>query len=147
MNRADFWCRVLAWLQIGGAVATGAVIYLLWSLFIGPAMLDADSVFLADVFKWAIILVMAFPPLLAGILTWVFAARVEAARNGSRNQQHVLLRVFLALAGLWSAGVIGFLGFSLPPIGFFAVLGVSSAFLAIMGQDWTADLLKPSGQG
>lgn len=146
MNRADFWCRVLAWLQIGGAVATGAAIYLLWSVFIGPAMLNADSVFLLDIFKWTIIAVMALPPLLAGILTWIFATHVEAARMGRRDEQHVLLRVFLALAGLWSAGVIGFLGISLPPIGFFAVLGIASAILAIMGQDWTADLLMPPAQ-
>lgn len=141
MNRADFWCRVLAGLQIGGAVVTAAAIYLLWSVFIAPATLDADGVFLLDILKWIIILMMTLAPLLAGILTWVFADRVEKARNGQRGGQHVLLRVLLALAGLWSAGVIGFLGISLPPVGFFAILGVTSAFLAIMGQDWTADLL------
>ena len=27
MTRGDFWCRVLGWLQIGGAVATGLLIY------------------------------------------------------------------------------------------------------------------------
>ena len=143
MNRADFWCRVLAWLQICGALATAAAIYLLWSVFIGMAELDAGSVFMLDVFKWIIIGVMALPPLLAGFFTWLFAGHVETARNGIRAEQHVLLRVLMALSGLWSAGVIGFLGFSIPPISFFAVLGVASAVLAIMGQDWTADLINP----
>lgn len=141
MNRADFWCRVLGGLQIGGAVATGAVIYLLWSVFLGGIVLE-DGGWLFGVLKWMIILVMVVPPLLAGGLTWIFAGRVDKARNGQRGETHVLLRVLTALAGLWSAGVIGFVGISLPPLGFFAVLGVASAFLAIMGQDWTADLFR-----
>jgi hypothetical protein len=143
MQRAEVWCRVLAWLQIGGALATAAAIHLLWSVFIGAMTAGAGGDLLLGIFKWGIILFMALPPLLAGILTLIFAGHVERARQGSRDEQHVLLRVLMALAGLWSAGVIGFLGISLPPIGFFAVLGLASAFLAIMGQDWTADLLKP----
>jgi hypothetical protein len=70
---------------------------------------------------------------------------VEQAREGKRDEQHVLFRVFLALAGLWSAGVVGFLGISMPPLGFFAILGIATAAVAIMGPDWTADLFKPSG--
>ena len=33
MKRADVWCRVLGWLQIGGAVATVLCVYVLWSVF------------------------------------------------------------------------------------------------------------------
>ena len=143
MNRADFWCRVLAWLQIGGALATGAAIYLLWAVFMGAMTAEVDAPVFIGLIKWAIILIMALPPFLAGILTLSFADKVEKARNGQRGGQHVLLRVFMALAGLWSAGVIGFLGISVPPIGFFALLGVASAIVAIMGQDWTADLVSP----
>lgn len=147
MHRADLWCRVLAWLQIGGALVTAAAIYLLWSVFIGAMTADAGGDLLLSIFKWAVIVIMALPPFAAGLLTWVFADRVERARAGQRQEQHVLLRVLMALAGLWSAGVIGFLGFSVPPIGFFAVLGLATAFLAIMGQDWTADLTGPRRQG
>jgi hypothetical protein len=32
----------------------------------------------------------------------------------------------------------------MPPLGFFAILGLATAAVAIMGQDWTADLFKPS---
>ena len=46
-----------------------------------------------------------------------FADFVEQAREGKRDEQHVVFRVFLALAGLWSAGVIGFLGISMPALG------------------------------
>ena len=84
-------------------------------------------------------------PFLAGMLSLFFADFVEQAREGKRDEQHVLFRVFLALAGLWSAGVVGFLGISMPPLGFFAILGIASAAVAIMGHDWTADLFKPSG--
>ena len=94
---------------------------------------------------WIIILILAFPAFLAGVLTIIFADFVEQARNGKRDEQHVIYRVFLALAGLWSAGVIGFLGISMPALGFFAVLGVATAAMAIMGHDWTADLFEPSG--
>ena len=31
-------------------------------------------------------------------------------------------------------------GLSVPPIGFFSVLGVVTALIAVMGADWTADL-------
>jgi len=142
MTRGDFWCRVLGWLQIGGAVATGLLVYALWALFFGWIELNDDGFF--DVIKWIIIVVLAFPPFLAGLLSVVFADFVEQAREGKRDDQHVAFRVFLALAGLWSAGVVGFLGISMPPLGFFAILGIASAAVAIMGPDWTADLFMPS---
>lgn len=144
MEHADFWCRILGWLQIGGAVATGLCIYGLWALFFGWVELHDPAIFtvVASVFIFA----LSVPALLAGVLTLVFARYVAEARQGSREEAHVLFRVVMALAGLWSAGVIGFLGINLPPIGFFAVLGLATAAIAIMGQDWTADLLeKPAG--
>ena len=143
MTRGDFWCRVLGWLQLGGAVATGLLIHGLWELFFGWIELNDDGFF--DLIKWIIIIALAFPPFLAGLLTVFFADFVEQAREGKRDDQHVVFRVFMALAGLWSAGVVGFLGISMPPLGFFAVLGIASAAAAIMGHDWTADLFKPSG--
>lgn len=143
MTRGDFWCRVLGWLQIGGAVATGLLIHGLWELFFGWIELNDDGFF--DVIKWIIIICIAFPPFLSGLLTVSFANFVEQAREGKRDEQRVVSRFFLALAGLWSAGVVGFLGISMPPLGFFAVLGIATAAVAIMGPDWTADLFKPSG--
>jgi hypothetical protein len=143
MTRGDFWCRVLGWLQLGGAVATGLLIYSLWSLFFGWIELNDDGFF--ETIMWIIIIVLAFPPFLAGMLSLFFADFVEQAREGKRDEQHVLFRVFLALAGLWSAGVVGFLGISMPALGFFAILGIATAAIAIMGPEWTADLFKPSG--
>lgn len=142
MTRGDFWCRVLGWLQVGGAVTTGLLVYSLWAFFFGWIEMKNDGFFVA--IMWIIILVLSFPAFLAGVLTIIFADFVEQARNGKRDEQHVIYRVFLALAGLWSAGVIGFLGISMPALGFFAVLGVATAAMAIMGQDWTADLFAPS---
>ena len=138
MNRADFWCRVLGWLQIGGALAVGAAIYALWAFIFGWIVMEDPGFF--TVFKWIIIIIFAFPPFLSGLLTVVFADRVEQAQAGMRDEQHVFLRVVTALAGLWSAGVVGFVGLSVPPIGFFSVLGVVTALIAVMGADWTADL-------
>ena len=110
MNRADFWCRVLGWLQIGGALAVGAAIYVLWAFIFGWIVMEDPGFF--AVFKWIIIIIFAFPPLLSGLLTVVFADRVEQAQAGMRDEQHVFLRVVTALAGLWSAGVVGFVGLS-----------------------------------
>ncbi len=141
MNRADFWCRVLGWLQIGGALAVGAAIYALWALIFGWIVMENPGFF--TVFKWIIIFIFAFPPFLSGLLTVVFADRVEQAQAGKRDEQHVFLRVVTALAGLWSAGVVGFVGLSVPPIGFFSVLGIVTALVAVMGADWTADLFAP----
>jgi hypothetical protein len=140
MERADFWCRILGWLQIGGAVATGLCIYGLWALFFGWVELHDPAFF--NIILALFILVLSFPALLAGVLTLSFAGYVAEARQGRREEAHVLFRVIMALAGLWSAGVIGFLGINLPAIGFFAILGLATAAIAIMGQDWTADLLE-----
>jgi|GEM_PF-3597832 len=141
MNRADFWCRVMGWVQVGGALAVGAAIYALWALMFGWIVMD-DPGFLAAM-KWIFIVMLAFPPLLSGVLAIVYADRVEQARLGRRDEQHVFLRVVTALAGLWSAGVVGFVGLHLPPVGFFSVLGIATALVAIMGADWTADLFAP----
>lgn len=144
MNRADFWCRVMGWLQVAGAATVAAAIYGLWALMFGWIVMD-DPGFLTAM-KWIFIVILAFPPLLSGVLTIVFAGRVEQARLGRRDEQHVLLRVVTALAGLWSAGVVTFVGMHLPPVGFFSVLGIGTALVAIMGADWTADLIGP-GKG
>ena len=141
MSRADFWCRVMGWLQLGGAVAVGGTIYALWALIFGWMVIE-DAGFLSFV-KWIIIFTFAFPPFLSGLLTMVFADRVEQARLGQREEQHVFLRVVTALAGLWSAGVVGFVGLHVPPMGFFSVLGIATAIIAVMGADWTADLFAP----
>jgi hypothetical protein len=143
MTRGDFWCRVLGWLQIAGAVAVGGCIYALWALFFGWIELNDDGFF--DLIKWIVILIIAFPAFLAGVLTVIFADFVEQARNGKRDEAHVVFRVILALAGLWSAGVVGFVGITMPSLGFFAILGIATAVAAVMGQDWTADLFQPSG--
>jgi hypothetical protein len=140
MNRADFWCRVMGWLQIGGAMAVGAAIHVLWALIFGWIAMDNPG-FLAAI-KWIIIVIFAFPPFLAGLLAIVFADKVEQARLGQREEQHVFLRVVTALAGLWSAGVVGVVGLHVPPIGLFSVLGIVTAAVAIMGADWTADLFS-----
>ena len=141
MNRADFWCRVMGWLQIAGAVAVGAAIYAAWAFLFGWIVMENPG--FLTVIKWIIIIAFAFPPFLAGLLTVVFADRVEQSQAGKRDEQHVFLRVGTALAGLWSAGVVGFVGLHLPPVGFFSVLGIGSAVVAIMGADWTADLFGP----
>ena len=141
MNRADFWCRVMGWLQVAGALAVGAAIYAAWAFLFGWIVMENPGFF--TVIKWIIIIAFAFPPFLAGLLTLVFADRVEQAQAGKRDEQHVFLRVVTALAGLWSAGVVGFVGLHLPPVGFFSVLGIATAIVAIMGADWTADLFAP----
>ena len=131
----------MGWLQLGGAVAVGGTIYALWALIFGWMVIE-DAGFLSFV-KWIIIFTFAFPPFLSGLLTIVFADRVEQARLGQREEQHVFLRVVTALAGLWSAGVVGFVGLHVPPMGFFSVLGIATAIIAVMGADWTADLFAP----
>jgi hypothetical protein len=141
MNRADFWCRVMGWLQIGGAIAVGATIYAAWAFLFGWIVMENPGFF--TTIKWIIIIVFAFPPFLSGLLTIVFADRVEQAQAGKRDEQHVFLRVVTAMAGLWSAGVVGFVGLHMPPVGFFSVLGIATAVTAVMGADWTADLLAP----
>lgn len=143
MTRGDFWCRVLGWLQVAGGVAVAACVYALWSFFFGWIELRNDA--FLDAVLWIILFLIAFPALLAGVLTIIFADFVEQARNGKRDEAHVVFRVILAVSGLWSAGFIGVLGFSMPSLGFFAVLGLVTSAVAIMGQDWTADLFTQSG--
>ncbi|PZF76023.1 hypothetical protein DK847_15375 [Aestuariivirga litoralis] len=138
MSRADFWCRVIGWLQVAGALAVGTAIYAAWEFIFGWIVMENPGFF--TVIKWILIIIFAFPPFLSGLLTVVFADRVEQAREGKRDEQHVFLRVVTALAGLWSAGVVGFVGLHVPPIGFFSVLGLATAVMAVMGADWTADL-------
>ncbi|MEI7599002.1 MAG: hypothetical protein WCJ41_06725 [Aestuariivirga sp.] len=141
MNRAEFWCRVLGWLQVAGAALVAGAIYVLWTLIFGWIVIE-DAGFLT-VAKWIVIVTFAFPPLLSGVLAYIFAERVQRARLGMRDEQHVFLRVVTALAGLWSAGVVGFVGLHLPPVGFFSLLGIATAIIAVMGADWTADLFAP----
>ena len=141
MNRADFWCRVIGWLQVAGAVAVGGAIYLMWTLIFGWIVIE-DAGFLTFA-KWIVIFIFALPPLLSGLLAIVFAERVERAQLGLRDEQDVFQRVVTALAGLWSAGVVGFVGLHLPPVGFFSLLGLATAIIAVMGADWTADLFAP----
>ena len=141
MNRADFWCRLLGWLQVAGAVAVGGAIYAMWAIIFGWVVVEDAGLLTA--MKWIFIFIFAGPPLLSGVLTLAFAGRVAQAAAGERSEQHVFLRVVAALAGLWSAGVVGFIGISVPPVGFFSVLGIATAIIAIMGADWTADLFAP----
>ena len=138
MNRGDFWCRVLGWLQVAGAAVVGGAIYALWALMFNWIVVQGQG--FLTVMKWMMIFVFAFPPFLSGLLTIIFAERVERARLGRRDEDHVVLRVATAIAGLWSAGVVGFVGLHVPPVGFFSVLGIGTAIIAIMGADWTADL-------
>ena len=141
MTRADFWCRVLGWVQLLGGAALAAAILLLWELVSQLFMIDGLPALAFLI--WLAVAIMALPMLLAGLFTVLFANTVEQARSGLRGQQKVVLRVVMALAGLWSAGVIGLAGLSIPPVSLIAILGLMTALIAIMGADWTADLLKP----
>lgn len=142
MTRAYVWCRVLGWLQIGGAVATGLCVYVLWSLFFGWLHFEDSWAF--GVFMWIFIVILAFPPLLSGVLSLSFAGLVRQAQEGRAHGSYAAFRIVMALAGLWSAGAIGLMGLSLPPIGFFAVLGLATAAAAVMGHEWVADLFRRS---
>ena len=141
MKRGDFWCRVLGWLQLAGAAACAATIYFLWQAIFGWLEIE-DGGFFAFVLSLVIIF-FTLPAFLAGLFTVLYADKVEQAQAGLREQSHAGLRIVLALAGLWSAGVVGFVGLSFPHMGFFAVLGLLSAFIAIMGPEWTADVFQP----
>lgn len=143
MNRADFWCRVLGWSQIAGAAVCGVVIYMFWSILFG--WMEINTAGILEFLVFIFILFFVIPPFLSGLITIIFANKVEQAQDGNRENSNGVLRVFMALAGLWSAGVIGFAGISVPVLGVFAVLGLISTFIAIMGAEWTAGLLKPDG--
>lgn len=140
MSRADFWCRILGWLQIVGGAVTAGVILFLWQLFREIFMIDHLPAL--SFLVWVFVLIVALPGLLAGLFTVLFANAVAQAQDGLRGQQKILLRMVMALAGLWSAGVIGTAGLSFPPLGFFGILALMTVGLAVMGADWTADLLK-----
>ena len=141
MSRADFWCRVVGWLQIAGGAAAAALILFLWQV-VRP-IFGIEDVTVFGFIVWVFVVILALPALLSGLFTILFANAVEAARGGLREQNHAALRIFMALTGLWSAGVIGVFSLSAPPIGFFSLLGLITTGIAIMGPDWTADLLKP----
>lgn len=141
MSRADFWCRVLGWAHIvGGAIVT----FLIFTVarLIG---LDLFNEIAAAVIPWLLFVFVALPELLAGIFTLRFAGHVQGAREGVRGRSHITLRVLMGLAGLWSAGVIGLFGLSLPQLGLFSVMGLVTAVLAALGPDATADLIRPAG--
>ena len=140
MTRADFWCRVLGWLQMLSGAFMAFMVFALWEFF--AVWLDIDQVGFLVVFKWLIIGIFAAPTFLSGLFTVLFASRVEQAREGLRGQAGWPLRILMILAGLWSAGVIGFAGFTLPPVTLLAVLAIATVIIAIGGPDWTADLFK-----
>ena len=140
MSRADFWCRVLGWLQlIGGAVTAGLILFL-WELIRQIFMIE--HVPALSFLVWVFVLIVALPGLLAGLSTVLFANAVEQSQGGSRGEPKIFLRIVMALSGLWSAGIIGVAGFSFPPLGFFGILALVTVGLAVMGPDWTADLFK-----
>ena len=138
MTRADFWCRILGWVQVAIGLAVAILVFLLWSLL--NEVFHIGEVAVAVFFKWLVIVIFAVPPLLAGLFTVLFANRVEQARQDYRGQAHWLLRGVMVLTGLWSAGGIGFAGFSFPPVSLLAVLGLATVVIGIGGAGWTADL-------
>jgi hypothetical protein len=138
MTRADFWCRVLGWVEMAGSAAFAGFILVMWTLFL--ELFQIEDVPAITFLIWLFVFFAVMPMFAAGLLTVIFANAVEQARNGLRGEGRIVLRVFLALAGLWAAGVIGFAGLSVPVFGIAALLALASAAIAIMGPDWTADL-------
>jgi hypothetical protein len=141
LSRADFWCRVLGWLQLLAGLGFAALVLFLWRLVRDIFMID--DVPALSFLVWVFVVLTALPTFFSGLFTVVFANVVEQAREGLRGQQKILLRVVMALAGLSSAGVVGFAGLSIPPVSILALLGIASTAIAIMGPDWTADLFSP----
>jgi len=141
MSRADFWCRVLGWAHIAGGGIVTTLIFTVARL-IG---LDLFNEIEAAVIPWLLFFFVALPELMAGIFTLRFAGHVQSAREGVRGKVHIALRVLMGLAGLWSAGVIGLFGLSMPQLGLFSVMGLLTALLAALGPDATADLVRPAG--
>ena len=139
MTRADFWCRVIGWVQIASGLAVAILVFSLWSLL--NEIFHIGEVSVAVFFKWLVIVFFAAPPFLSGVFTVLFANNVEQARLGHRDQAHWALRSLMVLAGLWSAGVVGLAGFSLPPVSLFAILALATVVIGIGGAGWTADLL------
>jgi hypothetical protein len=138
MTRADFWCRVVGWLQIAGGLLLAFIVLFLWDFVLRLFMID--SIPPLTFLVWVFVLIMAVPMLLAGLFTVIFANAVEQAREGLRGQSKAVLRVLTALSGLWAAGIVGFAGLTVPPMGLFTILALISTVVAIMGPDWTADL-------
>lgn len=141
MGRADFWCRVVGWIQLAASIAFTLFVVFLWRTFLDIFQIEAPGVF--RFLLWFFIFITVFPMFLTGLLTVIFANAVEQARNGLRDRGRIVLRLFLALSGLWAAGIIGYAGVHLPAFSIMAVLALVSAAAAIMGPDWTADLLTP----
>jgi len=140
MTRADFWCRVLGWIEILGSAAFAGFILLMWNLFL--ELFQLEDIPALSFLLWLFIFFAIVPMLLTGLFTVLFANAVEQARNGLREQGKVILRVLMALAGLWAAGVIGTAGLSVPAFGLAGIFALTSVGLAIMGPDWTADLFQ-----
>jgi len=140
MTRADFWCRVLGWIEILGSAAFAGFILLMWNLFL--ELFQLEDIPALSFLLWLFIFFAIVPMLLTGLFTVLFANAVEQARNGLREQGKVILRVLMALAGLWAAGVIGTAGLSVPAFGLAGIFALASTGLAIMGPDWTADLFQ-----
>jgi hypothetical protein len=141
MTRADFWCRFIGWVQLAASIGFTLFVVFLWKTF--AAIFQIEDVPVVSFLLWFFVFVTVFPMFLTGLLTVIYANAVEQARNGLREQGRIVLRVFLALAGLWAAGIIGYAGVNLPAFSVLAVLALVSVVIAIMGPDWTADLLTP----
>jgi len=138
MDRAEFWCRVLGWLQIAGGAVVALTIILVWKLLF--SWMEQDNGALFGILIAMLVFLFAAPAFLSGLLTVIFARRVEQARNGGNDGSNWVLRAIMALAGLWAAGIIGIGAVTLPHLGFFAVMGLITAFLGLMGADWVAGL-------
>lgn len=138
MTRADFWCRVLGWLQIAGGATLAFTLLFLWELALD--LVGIESVPGLSFLVWVFVLVMALPMFLAGLFTVLFANAVEQSCEGLRGQSKAFLRIVMALSGLWAAGIVGFAGMTVPPVGVFTLLALATTIIAIMGPDWTADL-------
>lgn len=140
MTRADFWCRVVGWLQIAFVVAVMVFVLVFWEFFLLFIPFLDDPV-VKSLF-WLFASVFILPYFFTGLLTVLFANAVQQSREGLRGQSKVLLRVVLALSGLWAAGAVTFAGLAVPPLAPMPVLALVSVAAAIMGPDWTADLFK-----
>lgn len=140
MNRADFWVRVLGWLQLAGGAAVAATI------FLAIRIIDLSDVppIAAQGIPALLFIFIGLPEVLAGVLCLRFAGHVQAAREGRDTGEHALLRVALGLAGLWAAGVVGLFGFAAPHLGFFSLLGLITAVLGVIGAPATANLIRPA---
>lgn len=137
MSQMDFWCRILGWLQILGGLGMAALI-----LIVGKAVdLQSLNTLAASLLPAILIVFLAVPPILSGLCTLLFARAVTDAINDGSQSEPAVLRVFMGLFGLWAAGVVGIFGLSAPQAGFFAILGLITTALAIVGAQRTATLL------